>query len=108
MDNVLQEYYGSCKKIANKFIDRYFCEEDETHENIYFYAIADEYDAMWCVGESEYFMTLQEMVTCLKYNIPKEMFFDYYDDCVDGNMKHSLLSYYKMKHGIVNSYELQK
>lgn len=95
---LLTQYNDICNKIVHYFILSYFCDEETKLQDIDMYAVGGELDGIWEI--SGYYISFSDMVTCLKFYIPEETFFAWYDhslEChAEGKTYANVENYYLM------------
>lgn len=97
MKNAVQNYENACEDIVKEFLSIYLVdlEEDYTLEDIDWWWIADGVGEVMYVDD--YFFGIHDMVTALRLDIPKEIFFAWYEKSIEEEKSINLSSYYRMQ-----------
>ena len=75
----ITNYKKAFAAIAKKFVKKYFTDEWEEPAN--YFIIGEDLPIWWntiCISD-EWYMGVDDMITCLELNIDSDMFFERYD-----------------------------
>lgn len=96
MTPAILNYESSCSDVVHEFLTCYFVnvEEGYTLEEIEWYWVADEVGGIIFVDD--YFCDMYTILTALRLEVPREIFFAWYDETVEKEKNINLSSYYRM------------
>lgn len=88
-EGLLFTYYYACENILRQFIHVYFASPDNTFNEIYEgigkHWVCEDIGGVACIGD--YYIDMDQMVTCLEKGISSEAFFRWYNYALDEHMQ---------------------
>ncbi len=80
MNKTIKKYENACNKIVLEIFKAYFSEYETIEYGYDWFWVSDTVGDVLCIGD--YYFSLDDMITALRYNCPEKQFFDWYDHCL--------------------------
>lgn len=90
--NLQQKYFTIVDALCQEFIMKYFTYWEWDYAD--YYIIGDLNVWLWPVHISDYYRSIDIIITALENNIPKDMLLDWYDKQLENKQPINLYNYY--------------
>jgi len=82
--DLLEDFYEDELLVVTRFIETYFCEEEEDFASINFFPVGGDTLGVWQI--SDYFFSINDIVLALEEEIPENVLFAWYDYAIERGM----------------------
>ena len=76
MDKILVNYERACNKLLAAFIEKYYCDEETSIEDIDYFWIGDNIGGVASIGDN--FWGIENLVDAMRYKPSEGVLFDWY------------------------------
>ena len=96
MQQEVNEYETACVRLALKFVEKYYCDEDLSIDDMEFWWPGDIIGGVLAVND--HFWDMESIVEAIRINAPEEKLFNWYDSMdADGKRDYNMRSFLRLK-----------